>query len=213
MKPTIETVQAALALNEFDVPAAQKVMFPGNRPATAATTERTRQAGVLLLLYPQGDDWHIVLTRRTETLRGVHRGQISFPGGRRDLSDESFAVTALRETCEELGVCENIELLGALTPIYIPPSDFEVFPFVGVLDTIPDFQPNPAEVADVFSVTLTDLLDAQLKQVEQRDFQGQPVLIPYYAINGHKVWGATAIILSEFEGRLLAVLGKANPNG
>jgi 8-oxo-dGTP pyrophosphatase MutT (NUDIX family) len=201
-----DLLRSALTLPQFDVLAAQQIMFPGSRPANATTTERTRQAAVLVLLYPYHDEWHIVLTRRTDTLRGVHRGQISFPGGRRDPSDDSFTTTALRETCEELGVCSGIEVLGALTPIYIPPSDFEVFPFVGALDALPVFAPNPAEVAEVFSVTLRDLLDADLKRVEQRDFQGTLVSIPYYAIHTHKVWGATAIILSEFEGRLSAAL-------
>lgn len=201
----IETIRQAVALADFDAFAAQKNMLPGSRPANPVTTERTRQAGVLLLLYPDADDWHIVLTRRTETLRGVHRGQISFPGGRRDPTDADFAVTALRETCEELGVCEGIELIGPLTSIYIPPSDFEVFPFVGFMDAQPEFQPNPAEVAEVFSITLRELFDDSLKEVEQQEFQNRLVAIPYYAIHGHKVWGATAIILSELEGRLRAV--------
>jgi 8-oxo-dGTP pyrophosphatase MutT (NUDIX family) len=202
---TLDQVRAAVAIDNFDSAAAHRRMFPGTRLETAIKNEGSRQAGVLTLMYPQSDGFHIILTRRTETLRG-HSGQISFPGGRRDPTDESFTATALRETCEELGVCEGITVIGQLSPIYIPPSNFEVFPTIGVMESTPIFHPNPAEVAEVFTVLIDDLLDERYKALEYREFQGRRVPVPYYSVHGHKVWGATAIMLSELEERLRAVL-------
>lgn len=202
---TLADVRAALALHPFDAPAAQARMFPGSRPPAIARRPTTRQAGVLVLLYPTESNLHLVLTRRADTLRG-HSGQISFPGGRRDPTDQTFIDTALRETCEELGLCEQIEVLGDLAPLYIPPSDYEVFPAVGALAAAPAFNPNPHEVAQVFSVALADLLDPAYKRLEEWPLEGRLVPIPYYAFAGHKVWGATAIMLSELEARLLHVL-------
>jgi 8-oxo-dGTP pyrophosphatase MutT (NUDIX family) len=205
-KITLEHVREALALPDFDYIAAHLRMAPAGRPPGPPKGVQARQAGVLALLYGEGDELRVVLTRRTETLRG-HSGQISFPGGRRDPDDESFIATALRETCEELGVCEaGIEIIGTLSQVYIPPSNFEVFPSVGYLPEQPIFYPNPAEVAEVFTFPLDVLLDDTLKASEDWDFGGNRVPIAFYAINGYKVWGATAVMLSELESRLRAVL-------
>lgn len=201
---TLEHLRAAVRLTDFDALAAHSHMSPSApriRPETGA-----RQAGVLILIYPELDGLHIVLTRRTDSLRG-HSGQISFPGGRRDPQDASFTATALRETCEELGLCDlDITVIGTLTPIYIPPSNFEVFPTVGTLPSSPVFHPNPAEVAEVFTFPVDNLLDPRYKLTEERVFQGTRVLIPFYQVGQHKVWGATAIMLSELEHRLRRVV-------
>lgn len=202
---SLNTVRAVLALPDFDAPGAHVLMSPEPR-GLITREDQPREAAVLALLFPHRDGHlHLVLTRRTETLRG-HSGQISFPGGRRDPEDADFAVTALRETCEELGLCDDIAVIGSLTPIYIPPSHFNVYPFVGYLDTPPHFHPNPDEVAEVFTVPLDALLDSAYKSEELREFQFRGEVIsmrvPYYALCGHKVWGATAIMLSEFEQRL-----------
>lgn len=212
MQITLEDIHNAIHLADFDAENAHLLMSPGVRDMRLLPTPDSRQAGVLVLLYPQANDWHIVLTRRTDTLRG-HSGQVSFPGGRRDPEDDSFTVTALRETCEELGVCEqSVTIIGQMTPIYIQPSDFHVFPTVGALSQPPAMQPNPGEVAEVFSLSLTTLLDESIKAHEYRHLHNQHMRIPYYAVNGHKVWGATAIMLSELEQRLRVVLQLPQPD-
>lgn len=203
---SLDDVRTALALTAFDAAAAHRLMSPSSRRLSPPEGTTPRQAGVLVLLYPDADDLHIVLTRRADTLRG-HSGQISFPGGRRDPQDETYTATALRETCEELGICgDEIDVLGTLTTIYIPPSNFEVHPTVGAVHTPPIFRPSPDEVAEVFSLSLCALLDAKLKYEEVRNLQGVEIAVPYYRVGGHQVWGATAIMLSEFEQRLRAVL-------
>ena len=204
---SLDDVRAALALPNVDAVLARQPMTPGSRKVLPPQKNaKSRQAGVLVLLFPQADGLHLILTRRTETLRG-HSGQISFPGGQHDPNDATLADTALRETCEELGVCDEVvQILGCLSTLYIAPSDFEVSPWVGALEKRPVFMPNPEEVAEVFTVPLAALLDATYKRMEQRDFRGITIDVPYYAFGGHKVWGATAMMLSELENRLRAVL-------
>ena len=200
---SLDHVYAAVNLPDFDAAAAHDRMAPLRE--RTGKSENSRQAGVLLLLYPEPDGLYIVLTRRTESLRG-HSGQVSFPGGRRDLHDESFTATALRETCEELGICEGITVVGRLSPIYIPPSDFEVFPTVGYVPQRPLFRPNTGEVAEVLGLSLAALLDERNKREEEWPFPNMRIKVPYYLVGEHKVWGATAIMLSEFEHRLRAVV-------
>jgi 8-oxo-dGTP pyrophosphatase MutT (NUDIX family) len=206
---TFDHIRAAVTIPNFESAAAHNRMAP--RPSGAAFFQRDdppREAGVLVLIYPQQpDDLHLVLTRRTEHLN-KHSGQISFPGGRHDEQDTDFTATALRETCEELGFCETeqLEIVGRLSKFYIPPSHFDVYPIVALLPTIPHFQPAAQEVAEVLTLSLRDLLNPATRHDEWREIMGYRFLAPYYLVAGHKVWGATAAMLGELEARLRVVV-------
>ncbi|MBN1318462.1 MAG: CoA pyrophosphatase [Anaerolineales bacterium] len=198
-----ETVQRALDLVDFNSGKAQRLMAP--RPRTfmrpSDVPDKPKQAGVLLLLYSQNGELYITLTLRTENL-GNHSGQISFPGGARN-AGETVLEAALRETHEELGVFLDFDnILGMLAPLYIPVSDYEMHPFVAFCPFHPNFIPAPAEVAKVLTVPAACLLDPAVHREETREIRGYQIAAPYYFLNGHKVWGATAIVLSELEQRL-----------
>ena len=156
-----------------------------------------REAGVLVLLLPHDDDPMVVLTVRREHLPD-HAGQISFPGGQRE-HDEELPATALREAHEEIALPpEHVQLLGELTPLYIPPSNFCVHPFVGTATSPPVLRPTDEEVEQVLQVPLSHLLDPATRTHETRHLSGQDVEVPYYDVAGHIVWGATAMMLAEF---------------
>ena len=135
-----------------------------------------------------------------------HSGQIAFPGGSWEEGDVDFTATALREACEEIGVCQDVKILGHLTPLYVPPSNFLVYPAVGALPQRPVWKPDPDEVAEVLEFSLPDLLDDSRKREEDWLLRGHPFRVPFYDVAGHSVWGATALMLSELEGRLRTVL-------
>jgi 8-oxo-dGTP pyrophosphatase MutT (NUDIX family) len=190
---------------------AQMQMAPAPRPGTTQVSELTpgcRRAGVLVLIYPRDGELCLVLTRRTESLES-HRGQVSFPGGGIH-PGESAREAALRETEEELGVPPAaLDLLGELSPLYIPPSDYCVYPLVACAGERPDFVPNTHEVAEVIEAPLSRLLDPATRGEEVWQWQDTDRVVPFYAIGGHKVWGATAMILCE----LLTLIGGSNESG
>ena len=201
---TPDEVRQALTLINFDAWAAQMKMAPlGADRRPPQNLKQVRIGAVLLLLYRHARELHLVLTRRRDDLP-AHAGQISFPGGRQE-ETETLLEAALRETAEEIGVPETaVDPLGQLTPIYIPPSGFMVHPFVGWYKPAkrPTFLPAINEVAEIIEVPLLHLLDPAIITEEPWDFRGHQIIVPYFALNGHKVWGATAIMLSEFIERL-----------
>lgn len=158
-----------------------------------------RKAAVLLYCYPKGGSMHISLIKRS-SYAGVHSDQISLPGGKVEPGDASLEATAIRECKEELGASPALgKQLVPLTPIYIPPSNFFVSPFIGVEEHYPLFAIDSREVALHIELPLFELLNLQIKQrrLEQGPHKGNPV--PCYTYNKHMIWGATAMILTEFK--------------
>ncbi len=205
---TFDHVHQALTLQNFMSAEARQRMAPVPRGWQTRDTP-PKPAAVMILIYVAADlRLQLVLTLRNPNLRG-HSGQVSFPGGRQDPQDPSLTHTALRETCEEIGICGgDLRVLGELPRFYIPASHYDVLPIVAAYmgKSSPAFVLNPAEVVEVFCFALEDLLQPRFKGVEQRLIRGYDVRVPYYHVDGHKVWGATAIMLSELEGRLRQVL-------
>ncbi|NQV41330.1 MAG: CoA pyrophosphatase [Candidatus Marinimicrobia bacterium] len=175
--------------------AAQKHLMPEGRELEVLG-KNLHPAAVLISLYHQDDEWLFPLIRRT--IDGfAHSGQIALPGGRRE-GDESDVQTALREAHEEVNILpEHVEVLGKTSVLPIPVSKHIVQPVVGYTLKKPDFIPEPKEVAEIFSVSIKSLCERDI-QYELRHFKNREWEIPFFEINGHKVWGATAMILSEF---------------
>ena len=172
------------------------------RPMRPPAGVTPRSAAALILLAPFGNDLRLPLTVRSADL-AHHSGEVSLPGGSADPEDADLAATALREAHEELGIPPDaVEVLGALTPIYIPPSNFQLTAVVGYAPELPQLHPNPSEVDAVLLVALRQLMDPANVRVETWQRRGAQFRVPFYDVDGYKVWGATALVLSELVARL-----------
>jgi 8-oxo-dGTP pyrophosphatase MutT (NUDIX family) len=159
-----------------------------------------KHAAALILLYKDADEYRFPLTvRRPDLLH--HPGQISLPGGGLD-HGEMHEAAALREAEEEIGIDPStVRILGSLTPLYVIVSGFVVTPFVGVVSERPQFRPEAREVAEILEVSLAELTDPSRRMWGDRTREGYKLQFPYFAVGNppeHQVWGATAMILSEF---------------
>jgi len=198
-KITLRTIRAALQL-PLPGRAAQQTMAvrprPGDRPDLPQPCPH--EGAVLLLVYRRHGQLVLPLTRRTDKLE-MHKGQISLPGGGREPGDRTFVHTALRETSEELGIPAGaIEVMGSLTPLFIPVSAFCVYPYVGYARRAMVLRPATDEVAEAIEVPVEHLLDPATRQVEVHLRDNQRFEVPAYRIGDHRIWGATAMILAEF---------------
>jgi len=157
-----------------------------------------KKASVLILLFPDSNNIHFFLTQRTLSVEH-HKGQISLPGGTCEKNEKTIN-TALRETEEEIGVDKNeVEIIGELTPFFTPTSGFIVHPFIGWCNRRPKTNKQTDEVHTLFSASLSQLLNDQILELENWNLRGYEAKVPFYNFDGHKVWGVTAAILSEFK--------------
>ena len=173
-----------------------------------ATQKQPKKAGVLALFYPDPRQTANLLLILRRTYRGVHSNQMAFPGGKAEKGDFDLMATALRETWEEVGVPqENIEVVRALSEVYIPPSNFDVQPFIGISAKPLNFVLQQREVEAIVEVRLTDFMDdANIVTQQLSTSYAENVDVPAFKLNGQIVWGATAMMLSEIRELLKQVL-------
>jgi 8-oxo-dGTP pyrophosphatase MutT (NUDIX family) len=156
-----------------------------------------RVAAVLILLYPENGSIYTLFMQR-HNYEGVHGGQISFPGGKKEDTDKDIIQTALREANEETGVDpEGIRIIGKLTPLFIPVSNMLVTPVVGWTKQKPLYIEQPEEVVFLFDADLKRLLDQSLIKVKPMVLRGESIDVKYFDYYGHVIWGATAMMLHE----------------
>lgn len=164
--------------------------------------ERTRRSAVLILFYPYDGEVYLPLILRP-AYDGVHAGQMAFPGGRYEPTDEDLIRTALREAQEEIGLrLTDVEVVGVLSELFIPPSNFFVLPVVAYQPYRPEFFPDPREVEKVLEVRFVEVQDKSIVGMSEIQVRGSLIQAPHYLIQNYKVWGATAMMISE----LLTVL-------
>ena len=156
------------------------------------------ESAVLILLYPKNARLHTVVILRNE-YDGVHSGQISLPGGKKEDSDIDFKATALREAREEIGVVpDKFEVLGQLSPFYVRPSNYIIYPFIAFQNEQPDFLIDTTEVQRIIEIDLQK--DTTYEKIENRilTFKNNlKVTAPGFVVGSEFMWGATAMMFSE----------------
>ena len=175
-------------------------------PKTALTDPSLTPAGVMVLLYPKNGEYCVILNKRSHWVEH-HKGEISFPGGRRDEGDATLLDTALRETHEEMGVRpEDVDLLGEIDD-FTTNSRFLITPYVGAIPYPYDFMPSKREVAEVLEVPISTLTDPDNIRDEVRIVDDRSVHSASYVYQGHLVFGATARVIKRF----LELVGNGSP--
>lgn len=158
-----------------------------------------RMCAVLIPLYLNEGELSVVLMKRP-TYKGAHSGQVSFPGGKHEEEDPNLEFTALRESHEEVGLPpQSVEVIGQLTDLYIPPSNFLVHPFVGFVRELPELVPDQHEVESIILTEIDYFFQHDFREKDINITEHFSLNAPYYEVEGHTVWGATAMILAELQ--------------
>lgn len=182
---------------------AMKMMFPNIKAMPAAIPDTVRLSAVMVLLFIKNEEWYLLAIRRTEDGH-AHSGQIGFPGGRYEQEDADMLATALRETYEEIGIPEEkIKVIGAMSPVYVVVSNFNVFPFVGLIESPENLVLSVNEVQAVIEIKLKDLFSPSAKNLTEVVSPVFPEIkrkVNSYLVQDNvMIWGATAIMMAELE--------------
>ena len=175
----------------------RKYMHAARLNHTSGIPENVRKSAVLILFYPMNDRTYFPLILRPK-YDGRHGGQMALPGGKAEPSDESLIRTALREAQEEIGIkAIDVKVIGELTDVYIPISNYLVHPVVGYMNYKPDFFPDAREVDKIYFTDVEDLIKGDDIVSKEILIGKQRILVPGFEIQDSWVWGATSLILSE----------------
>ncbi len=187
-------------LSEKPLPGHEEIMrqmSPYRLKVKVEPNASTRRSAVLMMFYPKGEDIFLPLILRPQ-YDGVHGGQMAFPGGRVELKDKDIQATALREAQEEIGIkATDVKIIKNLTELFIPPSNMFCQPVVGYMASRPGFYPDEREVAGIFEVSITEILDPSIVQVRTVETRGVKLETPCFVIQDQIVWGATALMIAE----------------
>jgi len=158
-----------------------------------------QKSAVLILFFQESNELKMIVIRRSSYV-GIHSGQIAFPGGRFETEDIDVRTTALREIEEEIGILrEDIEIIGRLSDIYVPPSNFLISVFVGYLEVKPTYKMQEREVDEVIEIPVTEFFKPDV--IKQKDFYVNSIKAasdaPYFDVNNAEIWGASAMVISE----------------
>ncbi|WP_303686142.1 CoA pyrophosphatase [Nonlabens dokdonensis] len=175
---------------------------------SAMKAQNHKEASVMMLVYPKNDIPHFVLIERAQT-KGKHSGQIAFPGGRKEKTDVDNSYTALRETEEEIGISiEHQHLITSLTSLYIPPSNYMVYPYLAFAKAELQFKAQPSEVKSIIEIELAELLkDQNVSKTVLSTSYMKEVSVPCFYFGDVMVWGATAMMLQEIKDYFLQASG------
>lgn len=158
-----------------------------------------RKSAVMILMYNEANRTKVIFIRRSFYV-GIHAGQIAFPGGRFEIEDITLENTALREIEEEIGIKSNeINVLGRLSDIFVPASNFIISVFIGFLQQKPNYSPDHREVAEIIEIDLSEFFEHDV--IREKVFlvpsATQSIMAPYYKVGNIELWGASAMVMSE----------------